>query len=212
LWLQRGPLDAAIRASIAIPGVVEPHILDGRMLADGGILDPMPVSPLAGINADLTIAVSLSGEDRETHRVPPIDAEPRAEWLNRLLRSTSAWRETNAARSVLGRFGTTTELEDAADDDLAAAEEVSEDVATDSAMVPKFGGLEVVNRAVDVMQAALARHQLAAYPPDIVIEVPRTSIRSLDFHHAAAAIDVGRVLAARALDSYESAKDADGET
>ena len=40
VWLQRGPLDEAIRASIAIPGVIAPHILDGRMLADGGILDP----------------------------------------------------------------------------------------------------------------------------------------------------------------------------
>lgn len=30
VWLQRGPVDAAIRASIAIPGVISPHLLDGR--------------------------------------------------------------------------------------------------------------------------------------------------------------------------------------
>jgi NTE family protein len=40
VWLQRGPVDAAIRASIAIPGVITPHVFDGRLLADGGILDP----------------------------------------------------------------------------------------------------------------------------------------------------------------------------
>jgi NTE family protein len=68
VWLQRGPLDAAIRASIAIPGVIAPQILDGRVLADGGILDPLPVSPLAGANADLTIAVSLSGDDADARR------------------------------------------------------------------------------------------------------------------------------------------------
>ena len=61
VWLQRGPLDDAIRASIAIPGVIAPHVLDGRMLADGGILDPVPMAPIAAVNADLTIAVSLSG-------------------------------------------------------------------------------------------------------------------------------------------------------
>ncbi len=62
VWLQRGPVDAAIRASIAIPGVITPHILDGRLLADGGILDPLPMAPIAAVNADLTIAVSLSGD------------------------------------------------------------------------------------------------------------------------------------------------------
>src|ERR1700712_4882245 len=47
VWLQRGPVVAAIRASIAIPGVIKPHVLDGRLLADGGILDPLPMAPLA---------------------------------------------------------------------------------------------------------------------------------------------------------------------
>ena len=59
VWLQRGPVDEAIRASIAIPGVITPHVLDGRLLADGGILDPLPMAPIAAVNADLTIAVSL---------------------------------------------------------------------------------------------------------------------------------------------------------
>ena len=39
VWLQRGAVDAAIRASIAIPGIIAPHVLDGRLLADGGILE-----------------------------------------------------------------------------------------------------------------------------------------------------------------------------
>ncbi len=53
-------IDAAIRASIAIPGVITPHVFDGRLLADGGILDPLPMAPIAAVNADLTIAVSLA--------------------------------------------------------------------------------------------------------------------------------------------------------
>src|ERR1700734_2418075 len=63
VWLQRGPVDEAIRASIAIPGVIAPHVIDGRLLADGGILDPLPMAPIAAVNADLTIAVSLSGSE-----------------------------------------------------------------------------------------------------------------------------------------------------
>src|SRR4051812_13686953 len=102
VWLQRGPVDEAIRASIAIPGVIKPHVLDGRLLADGGILDPLPMAPIAAVNADLTIAVSLSGSEAGG-RYEPTDAEPRAttEWLNRMWRSTSSLLDTTTARSVL---------------------------------------------------------------------------------------------------------------
>ena len=74
VWLQRGPVDEAIRASIAIPGVITPHVLDGRLLADGGILDPLPMAPIAAVNADITIAVSLNGDDptaRRSNRATP---------------------------------------------------------------------------------------------------------------------------------------------
>ena len=95
VWLQRGPVDAAIRASIAIPGVITPHVLDGRLLADGGILDPLPMAPIAAVNADLTIAVSLSGSEAGG-RYEPTESEPRAttEWLNRMWRSTSSLLDT----------------------------------------------------------------------------------------------------------------------
>ena len=112
LWLQRGPLDVAIRASIAIPGMISPYISDGRVLADGGILDPLPVGPLAGTNADVTIAVSLNG-DSDDGRYHRSDGEPSAaaEWFNRLVRNTSALLETPAARSVLNRFSTASDEE-----------------------------------------------------------------------------------------------------
>jgi NTE family protein len=201
VWLQRGPVDAAIRASIAIPGVIAPHVLDGRLLADGGILDPLPMAPIAAVNADLTIAVSLGGSET---RGDPADTEPRptAEWLNRLLRSTSALLDTNAARSLLdtpaarsmlSRFGTADEPD--ADEQLI-------DSAKEAA-VPKLGSFEVMNRTIDIAQAALARHQLANYPPDVLIEVPRSACRSLDFHRAAEVIDTGHELAARALDMLD---------
>lgn len=67
-------------------------------------------------------------------------------------------------------------------------------------MVPKLGSFDVMNRSIDIAQAALARHLLAAYPPDLLIEVPRSSCRSLDFHRAGELIEVGRRYTARALD------------
>ena len=49
-----------------------------------------------------------------------------------------------------------------------------------------------MNRTIDIAQAALARHTLAAYPPDVLIEIPRTACRSLEFHRAAEVIDISR--------------------
>jgi NTE family protein len=43
---------------------------------------------------------------------------------------------------------------------------------------------------------------MATYPPDLLIEVPRTACRSLDFHRAAEVIALGRELASRALDEH----------
>lgn len=199
VWLQRGPVDAAIRASIAIPGVIAPHVLDGRLLADGGILDPLPMAPLAAVNADLTVAVSLAGSEsggreaagsRETSK----DTDPgrTAEWLSRLLRSTTALFGSSAE--------STDEPDTTATDDEADAQLVD---SSKEVSVPKLGNFEVMNRTIDIAQAALARHTLAAYPPDLLIEIPRSACRSLDFHRAAEVIDVGRTLAAQALDARD---------
>lgn len=193
VWLQRGPLDQAIRASIAIPGVISPYVVDGRLLADGGILDPLPLAPVAAANADLTIAVSVSGWDIADDG--GAEASPTRERLNRLRRSTTALLERwNAGLDPGDSVGRA--QGDAVDEALV-------DIANDTP-IPKLGGFAVMTRTIEIAQAALARHQMAAYPPDVLIEVPRTACRSLDFHRAAELIELGQQLAARALDRFDA--------
>jgi NTE family protein len=204
VWLQRGPVDEAIRASIAIPGVIAPHVVDGRLLADGGILDPLPMAPIAAVNADLTIAVSLSGSETVGDAEP--ETRPTTEWLNRMLSSTSALFDSASARALLNRFGVG---DPESDNEANPDEEPAEPAETG---VPKLGGFEVMNRTIDIAQAALARHTLAAYPPDLLIEVPRSACRGLEFHRAAEVIDIGRTLAAHALDTLDTAPPGIGGT
>ncbi|MFT4126058.1 MAG: patatin-like phospholipase family protein [Gordonia sp. (in: high G+C Gram-positive bacteria)] len=196
VWLQRGRLDDAIRASIAIPGVVAPHVLHGRLLADGGILDPIPMAPIAAVHADRTIAVSLGGEDPQAYRAPAV--RPTAERWNRMWRNTSAsildtkavraLRETQPGKAMLGRVA-----------DLLESEFV--DVDAESPPAPRLGGFDVMNRTIDIAQSALARHTLAAYPPDLLIEIPRTVCRTLEYYRAAEVIAAGRQQTAAALDA-----------
>jgi len=65
IWLNRGSLFSAIRASIAIPTVFTPVKRDGRVLVDGGLLNPVPIAPTLRDRTSMTIAVSLSGRIEE---------------------------------------------------------------------------------------------------------------------------------------------------
>ena len=60
VWIQKGSLKDAIRASIAIPTVFTPKNLNGRDLFDGGILNPLPIVPTISEFTDLVVAVDLN--------------------------------------------------------------------------------------------------------------------------------------------------------
>lgn len=60
VWLNKGPLFDAIRASIAIPSIFTPVEFHGKRLVDGGLLNPIPIAPTLKDKTDITIAVNLS--------------------------------------------------------------------------------------------------------------------------------------------------------
>jgi NTE family protein len=78
IWFQEGPLHLAIRASIAIPSLITPVSLNGKILVDGGLLNPIPVAPLSAAGADLIIAVDLAGKDREALSSTSVQVDTRA--------------------------------------------------------------------------------------------------------------------------------------
>ena len=60
VWLTRGPLFDAVRASIAIPTIFRPHPLHGHRLVDGGLMNPLPLTPLLQSPSDYTVAVNVN--------------------------------------------------------------------------------------------------------------------------------------------------------
>ena len=64
LWLTKGPLVRALRASYALPGVFDPVAIGGRWLMDGALVNPVPVTVARALGADLVICVNLNGEIR----------------------------------------------------------------------------------------------------------------------------------------------------
>jgi NTE family protein len=62
VWLQKGSIIPAIRASYALPGAFEPIEVDGRFMIDGALVNPVPVSTCRALGAHMVIAVSLNGD------------------------------------------------------------------------------------------------------------------------------------------------------
>ena len=60
IWLSRGGLVEALRASYALPGVFEPCRLGRRLLVDGALVNPVPVSVCQALGADLIIAANFA--------------------------------------------------------------------------------------------------------------------------------------------------------
>lgn len=62
IWITRGPIIAAARASCAIPGLFSPVKHDERWMLDGGLVNPVPVSACRAMGADVVIAVNLNAQ------------------------------------------------------------------------------------------------------------------------------------------------------
>jgi NTE family protein len=65
VWFRKGPIFDAIKASISLPLLFKPFVMDGDDLIDGGILNPVPIAPTFGDLTDFTVAVNLCAPERE---------------------------------------------------------------------------------------------------------------------------------------------------
>lgn len=200
VWFQRGPVDVAIRASIALPSFITPVMLNGRLLADGGLLNPVPVAPTAAARADLTVAVVLSGEATATESAVPqrlsAETQPFEDWFDRFRRTAAGVFDRDIVRMVTRRFsgGRAAEPPTAADQ---AVEEVFGELPAGLRM------LDVMQLSLEAMQAIVGNYRLAGYPADLYVTVPKNSARVIDFHRADELIAQGRELAIAALDGFE---------
>jgi len=174
VWLRRGDLFDAIRGSIAIPMVFTPFEVGGRYLIDGGTVNPVPIAPTLNDHTDLTVVVGLSGRDeaRLAHPVAPKVPQPAEKPASPL----SPYR-----KRILGFL-----------------ENLAPTPASTRAM-PAIGMVDVALRAMDTMESAITRFKLAAYSPDVVIEIPHNACQIHEFWRAEELISLGKARAARAF-------------
>ncbi|MDA3807181.1 MAG: patatin-like phospholipase family protein [Thiomicrorhabdus sp.] len=171
VWLQKGSLLDAMRASTALPMIFTPFHKHGITLVDGGVLNPVPIAPTFGQTHDLIIAVNLGGKPKAVE-LPAIPEEAdlnEDSWLN----DASALFDSLVSRV----FPEGPELETPLSWDM----------------------VDISNKAFDSMQSSIARQQLAAYPPDIIIEIPRDVCGMLEFNKINEMIEFGYNTAEKTL-------------
>lgn len=161
VWINRGPVFDAIRASISLPLFFTPFDFNGLPLLDGGILNPVPIAPTFKDRTEQTIAINLAG---------PPDAS-----ISALPKDTAPPQKKSIFNQKIDQFI----------DSIKPAK--PEKILT--------GMYDVIDQAIDAMQGTIARQKLAAYPPDIVLELPRNLCGTLEFYRADEIISAGYELA-----------------
>lgn len=91
LWLREGSLVDAVRASIALPGVFTPVMVQERLLVDGGLVNPVPVTLARAMGADIVIAVDLNRDILQRHLQPPDEPAQRSPWLQSIQNTLGGW-------------------------------------------------------------------------------------------------------------------------
>lgn len=178
IWLQRGPLFDAIRGSIAIPGLFTPHRYQGRLLVDGGILNPVPVAPTMSTLTDMTIVVNVNG---------PVERVHNHNEGNELAESMPDRDEgTNIVKRVRNFFNDLVDRDQQDDDDDP-------------------GLIAMLMKSLETMESVIARQHLAVFQPTLVIEIPKDACMIHEFHRANELIDLGRTRTIEALRRLENA-------
>jgi Predicted esterase of the alpha-beta hydrolase superfamily len=180
IWLTRGRLVQALRASYALPGIFPPVRLGGRWLVDGALVNPVPVSAARALGARLVIAVNLNADifgrgtiiashGSDDSDEPPPPAPPHANGWRGIFS-----RERFLRRQLVGRRG-------------------------------RPGIPTVMVEAFNVMQDRITRARLAGDPPDVQISPRLGSVGWFDFHLGNEAIAIGSEAAEKSITAITEA-------
>lgn len=194
VWLTRGGLVEAVRASYALPGIFPPVPLDGRLLMDGTLVNPVPVTLARAMGADLVICVNLNCDPRvrggtvvAPEAPDPVEAvvadaaEVRRRWS--LLHTVRGAGRRIAGRRPDARSG--------------------EGTRADNPGAP--GIARVMFDAFNITQDRISRARLERDPPDVSIGPKLAGMGLFEFHRAAEAIALGHQAARAALPRIRAA-------
>ncbi|GGE47869.1 phospholipase [Agaricicola taiwanensis] len=182
IWLTKGRLVQAMRASYALPGIFEPVRVGGRWLMDGALVNPVPVSTTRAMGARLVIGVNLQSDIYGRGAIVPMHGTDDAD-NDEAIRFTEGGQNGlfSAARGIFSK-------------------QVVSEVTGGPPGIPS-----VMMEAFNIVQDRISRARLAGDPPDVLLSPKLRGIGLFEFHRAAETIDLGYEIVQKNLDSIKEA-------
>ena len=169
IWFTEGGVADAVRASMALPGLFPAVRSDRRWLVDGGLVNPVPVTPCRALGADIVIAVNLNSGIVGKHNHTKPESPP------------------TERRGVLSSFK------------QQAKEYSSSIFPSHVEKDEAPGLFYAIANSVNIVQDRITRSRLAGDPADVLLSPRLPHIGMLEFHRAAEAIQEGEACVQRAL-------------
>ncbi len=164
IWLREGAVIDAVRASIALPGLFKPAQYDGRLLVDGSLVNPVPVSLCRALGADIVIAVDLNWDIMLHHsRVASHARDAEAEEAPQGGVLQAILTRLRPAKGANGR--------------------------DNGPPMPSM--LDVLTTSLNIMQMRITQSRMAGEPADVVIRPRLNDVAPMDYHLAASTIAEG---------------------
>jgi len=173
VWIEKGDLLDAIRASIAIPTIFTPKKIDNRVLVDGGVLNPLPIAPTISDNTDITIAVNLNAYNAKKYdiKIPKKELE-----------------KENKFEEIFFEFQKKAQS-------FFKKESKSE--------FDEMNMFAIVGKTIDIMQNSVLECKMAGYSPDIMISIANDACDFYEFNRAYEMIELGKIATKEKLRATE---------
>jgi NTE family protein len=174
--LTSGDIINALRASIAIPGVFTPVEMNGMVLVDGGLVNPLPVGVARKMEADFVIAVDVGRAAMSPITPPALQADETG---------------SNSEKEVSGSAAGVQLLKSLADliDTLDIAPLAALRRRTQKMPLPHI--FEVLMASITIMEMEITETRLKTEPADLLIRPSLGHIGFFEFNKAEEAVAEG---------------------
>jgi NTE family protein len=181
--VDRGGLVDAVRASISIPGLIAPHLIDNRWLVDGSVLNPVPFDVARDRFGGPVVAVAVHAALRhQTRRVIKPESKQLPILLRQLLRQPWMARTQGLEEWLEAQLDNYRRTRDSK---------------------PWWTTRRVLDQVMAITQAEIVRLRSARNSPDLMLTPDVGRIGALEFYRGKEAVAAGRAAAREKLEEIK---------
>lgn len=185
IYFTEGSLYKAMRASIAIPSLIVPVHYNNTILVDGGVLNPIPIESLPNRDKLDVFVINLYA-DEEGKKLIVKEKTDNKTSPNRRNRRYNAF--INRIEKFISR---------------ANVKNIIDYITSPASSADNVGYVQLLNTSAIAMIERIADLSIKAYPPDMIIDIPKDICKVLDFGNIKELIEYGEVKALETLKKIE---------